>query len=135
MITNKIIHFPSIGDKKGSLVSLESFKNVPFEIKRVYYIFGTKNGISRGFHAHRNIKQIVISIAGSCRFVLNDGINQEEIILDTPNKGLMIENLIWREMHDFSPNCILLVLASEYYEEKDYIRKYDEFLKIIGRFN
>ena len=135
MITNKIIHFPSIGDKNGSLVSLESFKNVPFEIKRVYYIFGTKNGISRGFHAHRNIKQIVISIAGSCRFVLNDGINQEEIILDTPNKGLMIENLIWREMHDFSPNCILLVLASEYYEEKDYIRKYDEFLKIIGRLN
>ncbi len=128
----KIINFPSLGDERGSLVSLESHKNIPFEIKRVYYIFGTKSDVSRGFHAHRSIKQITICISGSCRFILNDGYNSEEVLLDSPTKGLLIEDLIWREMHDFSSDCVLLVLTNKYFNEKDYIRDYKEFIKTIN---
>ena len=126
----QIVSFPPLGDDRGSLVALEALKTVPFEIKRVYYIFGTKDKVSRGFHAHRNIKQVVVCVTGSCRFVIDDGVSREEVLLNSPTKGLFIENFIWREMHDFSPDCVLLVLASEYYKENDYIRDYQEFLRI-----
>ena len=129
----KIVSFPPLGDDRGSLVALEGLKTVPFEIKRVYYIFGTKKNVSRGFHAHRNIKQIVVCVTGSCRFVIDDGNNREEVLLNSPTKGLLIENFIWREMHDFTSDCVLIVLASEYYKESDYIRNYKDFLKIIKK--
>ncbi|MCC4288867.1 sugar 3,4-ketoisomerase [Vreelandella aquamarina] len=124
-----IIQLKPLGDDRGSLVALESNKSVPFEIKRVYYIFNTKENVSRGFHAHRNLKQIAVCVTGSCRFVLDNGKNREEVVLDSSTKGLLIEDLVWREMHDFTPDCVLLVLASEYYDEADYIRNYDDFLK------
>ena len=123
----KTIVLKSLGDGRGSLVALEGNKNVPFDIKRVYCIFGTKEGVSRGFHAHRNLKQVAICIAGSCRFVLDNGINREEFVLEGPTVGLVIEDLIWREMHDFSADCVLMVLASEYFDESDYIRDYKVF--------
>lgn len=129
----KIVSFPPLGDDRGSLVALEGLKTVPFEIKRVYYIFGTKKNVSRGFHAHRNIKQVVVCVTGSCRFVIDDGNNREEVLLNSPTKGLLIENFIWREMHDFTSDCVLIVLASEYYKESDYIRNYKDFLKIINK--
>ena len=129
----KIINFPPLGDDRGSLVALEGCKTVPFEIKRVYYIFGTKVGVSRGFHAHRKIKQVVVCVAGSCRFIVDNGTKREEILLNHPTKGLLIENFIWREMHDFSSDCILLVSASEYFKENDYIRNYQEFLRIVNK--
>lgn len=132
MSLSNIINFPPLGDQRGSLIALESFKNVPFEIKRTYYIFATKNGVSRGFHAHRNIKQLTICVSGSCRFVLDNGLIREEVFLDSPTKGLLIEDLIWREMHDFSSDCVLLVLTNKYYNEKDYIRDYKEFIRIIN---
>ena len=125
----KIISFNPLGDERGSLVALESNKSVPFDIKRVYYIFGTKEGVSRGFHAHRNLKQVAVCVTGSCRFVLDNGKQKEEIILDSPLKGLVIGKMIWREMYDFSGDCVLLLLASEYYDEADYIRDYQKFLK------
>ena len=125
----KTISFKPLGDERGSLVALEGSKSVPFDIKRVYYIFGTKEGVSRGFHAHRNLKQVVVCVTGSCRFVLDNGKSREEIILDSAATGLVIEDLTWREMHDFSQDCVLLVLASEYYDEADYIRDYQKFLK------
>jgi len=125
----KTINFQPLGDERGSLVALEGSKSVPFDIKRVYYIFGTKEGVSRGFHAHRNLKQVVVCVTGSCRFVLDNGKSREEIILDSAATGLVIEDLTWREMHDFSQDCVLLVLASEYYDEADYIRDYQKFLK------
>jgi len=128
----KLINFKPLGDDRGSLVALEANESVPFDIKRVYYIFGTKEGVSRGFHAHRNLKQIAICVTGSCRFVVDDGYKREEIVLDSSNKGLVIDDLTWREMHDFSPDCVLLVLASEYYDESDYIRDYDEFIKVVN---
>jgi len=127
----KTIHFKPLGDDRGSLVALEGNKSVPFDIKRVYYIFGTKEGVSRGFHAHRNLKQVAACVTGSCRFVLDNGKQREEVVLDKSTTGLLIDNLIWREMHDFSPDCVLIVLASEYYDEADYIRDYDEFLKDV----
>jgi dTDP-4-dehydrorhamnose 3,5-epimerase-like enzyme len=124
------VNFPPLGDDRGSLVSLEAHKTVPFEIKRVYYIFGTQSGVARGFHAHRNLKQVAVCVTGQCRMVLDDGVTREETWLDSPIKGLIIGNLVWREMHDFSADCVLLVLASEHYDEADYIRNHDEFLSL-----
>jgi len=128
----KTISLKSLGDERGSLVALEGNKSVPFDIKRVYYIFGTKEGVSRGFHAHRNLKQVAICVTGSCRFVLDNGKQRKEVTLNKSTTGLLIDDLTWREMYDFSPDCVLMVLASEYYDESDYIRDYQEFLKAVN---
>lgn len=125
-----LINFPPLGDDRGSLVALEAHKTVPFDVKRVYYIFGTQAGVSRGFHAHRALQQVAVCVIGKCRMVLDDGQRREDVWLGSPTKGLLIGDLVWREMHDFSPDCVLLVLASEHYDEADYIRSYDEFKKI-----
>ena len=127
----KILTFPIIGDSRGSLIALETFENIPFDVKRVYYIFDTLSGVSRGFHAHQNLKQVLICVNGSCRILLDDGKSKDNIILDSPQTGLLIESLVWREMHDFSEDCVLLVLASDYYDESDYIRDYDGFLELV----
>jgi len=126
----QFVEFPSLGDKRGSLVALEGNNTVPFEIKRVYYIFGTQPGVARGFHAHKNLKQVAVCITGKCRIVLDNGKKKSEVWLDSPVKGLLIEDMTWREMHDFSEDCVLLVLASEHYDESDYIRDYQEFLGV-----
>lgn len=126
-----IINLKLIGDERGSLISLEGNDNVPFDIKRVYYIFDTKDDVERGFHAHINLKQLVVAVKGSCTFVLDNGTKKEELLLDKPNQGLFIEGLIWREMKNFSSDCVLIVLASEYYNESDYIRNYDKFLEVV----
>jgi dTDP-4-dehydrorhamnose 3,5-epimerase-like enzyme len=127
-----IIKFESLGDKRGLLVALECNKSVPFDIKRVYYMCATEDGVSRGFHAHRNLKQIAVCLTGSCRFVLDNGKVKEEVILEGATNGLLIEDLMWREMHDFSSDCVLLVLASEHYDELDYIRDYDVFMQTVN---
>ena len=127
----KLIDFPSLGDERGALVALESNKNIPFDIKRVYYIFGTEQGVARGFHAHKQLKQVAVCITGKCRMFLNDGKTKESVWLDSATNGVLIDDMVWREMHDFSDNCVLLVLASEYYDESDYIRNYDQFLKKV----
>lgn len=126
----KWIDFPPLGDDRGSLVALEADKTVPFAIKRVYYIFGTKEGVARGFHAHKNLKQIAVCVTGKCRMILDDGKTRQEAWLESPTKGLFIDDLVWREMYDFSEDCVLLVLASEHYDEADYIRDYDHFLEV-----
>jgi len=125
----KWIDFQILGDDRGSLVALERDKALPFDIKRIYYIYRTAEGVSRGFHAHRNLKQVAICVAGRCRMVLDNGATKEEAWLDCPTRGILIESMVWREMHDFSPDCVLLVLASEHYDESDYIRNYDQFLE------
>lgn len=127
----ELFNFEILGDDRGSLIALEENYNAPFEIKRVYYIFDTKKDVSRGFHAHINLKQIAIAVKGSCKFILDDGEQKEQIILDNPKKGLYIEGLIWREIKDFSRDCVLVVLASEYYDESDYVRDYNDFIKRI----
>jgi dTDP-4-dehydrorhamnose 3,5-epimerase-like enzyme len=131
MAQYKLINLKTLGDERGSLIAIEEGYNTPFEIKRVYYIFDTKEGVERGFHAHINLKQLAITVKGSCTFVLDNGSTREEMKLDNPNQGLLIEGLIWREMKDFSPDCVLLVLASEHYDESDYIRDYEIFLEEI----
>ncbi|MCS4534143.1 sugar 3,4-ketoisomerase [Neisseria montereyensis] len=129
----KLLSLQSHGDERGSLIALEQDKNIPFIIKRVYYLYGTKPGISRGFHAHKHLSQVAIAVRGSCRFVLDDGKEKINVVLDNPAQGLLIESNIWREMHDFSEDCVLMVLASELYDESDYIRNYDDFLNAVNK--
>lgn len=130
----KTINFKPLGDSRGHLVSLEhTLGAVPFEIKRVYYLYDTKPGVIRGLHAHKSLQQIAICVKGSCRFILDDGFQRQEILLDSSTKGIYIQSMIWREMHDFSDDCVLLVLASEIYDEEDYIRDYQMFLNIIRK--
>lgn len=128
----KLIPLQTHGDERGSLIALEQDKNIPFEIKRVYYLFNTVEGVRRGFHAHKNLSQVVIAVRGSCRFLLDDGKEKINLLLDNPAQGLLIESAIWREMYDFSEDCVLMVLANNFYDENDYIRNYDDFLKTYG---
>ena len=127
----KLINMKVFGDERGKLISLESNKNIPFEIKRVYYIFDTHPEQARGNHAHKNMEQIIVAMDGACQFVLDDGFKKETIWLNRPDIGLYIGKNMWREMHHFSYGCKLMVLASDYYDESEYIRNYDEFIKGI----
>ena len=127
----RLIEFQKHGDDRGMLVALEEGKEIPFDIKRVYYIYDTLVGVRRGYHAHKNLKQILICVKGSCKIHLDDGIETSEIVLNKPHEGLYIEHNVWREMYDFSEDAVLLVLASEMYDEADYIRNYDEFKKFL----
>lgn len=122
-----LIDFPALKDERGALVALEANRQIPFDIKRVYYIYGTEKGAARGFHAHKKLKQLAVCIKGSCRFVMDDGSNKQEVILSTPDKGLLIDAMQWHEMYDFSDDCVLMVLANMPYDESDYIRDYDVF--------
>lgn len=123
----KKISLPKFGDDRGALVVLEVGKEIPFEIKRVYYMFDTQLGIRRGFHAHKELIQVAIPVKGSCKFLMDDGYEKVEILLDNPNIGLVIEPMIWHEMYDYSDDCVLMVLASDHYDEIDYIRNYQDF--------
>lgn len=125
------IEFPELGDERGSLIALESHRHIPFDIKRIYYIYGTKEGVSRGFHAHKALQQVAVCVSGRCRMVLDNGHEKRDFWLDSPSKGLFIDQMIWREMHDFSADCVLLVIASAHYDEMDYIRSYEEFIKKV----
>lgn len=129
----KLIDFPVLGDERGSLLALEGNKNIPFDIKRVYYIYGTQEGVARGFHAHKELQQVAICLKGSCRFVMDNSAEKSDVILNSPSQGLLIDTMQWHEMYDFSSDCILLVLASDTYDEADYIRNYDEFLNFAKR--
>ena len=124
--------FQPHGDERGQLVALEEFKDIPFEIKRVYYMYDTKKNVHRGFHAHKSLEQILICIHGSCKVLLDNGTEKKIVSLEKPYEGLYIANNMWREMYDFSEDAVLMVLASEYYKEEDYIRDYNEFLRMVG---
>lgn len=126
-----LIDMKVFGDERGKLISLESNRNVPFEIKRIYYIFDTLPEQTRGLHAHKNLEQIIIAIDGACQFVLDDGKERKEVWLNRPDVGLYVGKNMWREMRHFSYGCKLMVLASEYYDEKEYIRNYEDFVKEI----
>lgn len=125
--------FQPHGDERGQLVAVEEFKDIPFEIKRVYYIYDTVDGVRRGFHAHKELEQILICVHGSCKVLLDNGMKKKIVSLEKPYEGLYISNDMWREMYDFSSDAVLLVLASQVYDEKDYIRNYDEFLEYVNR--
>jgi len=127
----KLISLQSHGDDRGALIALEEQVNIPFSIKRVYYIFDTLENVRRGFHAHKKLKQLAIVLKGSCKFTLDDGTERIDVLLDNPAKALLIESFVWREMFDFSDDCVLLVLADSFYDESDYVRDYDEFTQMV----
>lgn len=129
----KLIDMKILGDERGKLVSLEGNKNIPFDIKRVYYIFDTLPDQVRGKHAHKDLEQIIVAMDGSCEFVLDNGKERKSIWLNRPDVGLYIGNNIWREMQNFSYGCKLMVLASKHYDEKEYIRNYDDFLREVNK--
>lgn len=127
----KKIQFPTNTNETGTLSFLETERHIPFNVRRVYYIYDVQGDSRRGFHAHRDLQQVLICIHGSCKILMDNGTEKQTVLLDKPSEGLLIENTIWREMYDFSPGAVLLVLASHYYDEADYIRNYDEFLAFI----
>lgn len=122
-----IIHLPRIGDYRGNLSFIEGGRHIPFDIRRVYYIYDVPAGESRGGHAHRQVHQVMLALSGSFDILLDNGIEKTKITLNTPYIGLYIPNLVWREIVNFSTGAVLMVLASEYYDENDYIRDYREF--------
>ena len=127
----QMIKFRFHENDTGSLTFLESSRDIPFDIKRIYYIHHVKDNARRGFHAHKDLKQVLICISGSCSLLLDDGTEKANLRLSNPSEGLLIDAPIWREMYDFSPGAVLLVLASDYYDEDDYIRNYQTFLEYV----
>ncbi|MFD2442769.1 sugar 3,4-ketoisomerase [Bacillus sp. CGMCC 1.16607] len=129
---SELTNFAKIEDVRGILISLEALRDIIFEIKRVYYIYNTKANLSRGFHAHKNLQQQIICVSGSCEVVLDNGKEKRCYHLNEPHQGLFVDKMIWHEMHNFSENCVLIVLASDYYNEEDYIRDYEDFIAHKG---
>ena len=123
--------FQQHGDERGMLIALEELKDIPFEIKRVYFMYDTKSDVHRGFHAHKTLEQILICIHGSCKVLLDNGKDRKIVSLEKPYEGLYISNDMWREMFDFSEDAVLMVLASDFYNEEDYIRDYQQFKEIV----
>ena len=124
--------FQPHGDDRGQLIALEEFKDIPFRIKRVYYMYDTAEGVVRRHHAHKSLEQILVCIHGSCKIKLDNGHEKKGVPLEKPYEGLYVANNMSREMYDFSQDAVLMVLASELYNEEDYIRDYDEFLKFVS---
>ncbi|MDE7372945.1 MAG: FdtA/QdtA family cupin domain-containing protein [Clostridia bacterium] len=131
----KPIDFQQHGDSRGMLVVAEYQKEIPFTVKRIYYIYGAEAQTRRGYHSHKNLQQIYIAIHGSCKVTLTDGTDTQTVCLDTPTKGLYIGHNVWREIFDFSSDAVLLVLASDTYSEDDYIRTYQEFQEWLSKQN
>lgn len=127
----QLVDIPQRGDARGGLSVAELGGALPFQVRRVYWIHGTKPGVSRGFHAHRKLRQLCVCVVGSVRMSLFDGKREESIVLDSSAKGLLIGPGIWREMHDFSPDCVLMVFADAEYEESDYIRCKEVFVRNV----
>lgn len=130
-MNNKIINIPKINNTKGNIGVIEN-DTIPFDIKRVYYLFDVPSGAKRGGHAHKKLKQVLIAISGSFDVVLKNGKSKEIITLNRPDKGLLIENNIWRELQNFSSGSVCLVLASEVFSEDDYIRSYKDYLSFLN---
>jgi len=128
----KLLNFDIKGDYNGFLTAVESCISIPFEIKRLFYIFDTKKGVVRGQHANLNSQFVLVSIKGDCKVLADNGSEKETFILDRPYKGLFLEKLVWKDMFDFSPDCILLVISDCVYDSSEYIRNYDDFLLIVS---
>lgn len=127
----KLIDLPKISDPRGNLTFIEGMRHVPFEIKRVYYLYDVPGGADRAGHAHKGLQQLIIAMSGSFDVVLDDGRDKARFHLNRSFYGLYIPRMIWRELDNFSSGSVCLVLASEYYDELDYFRDYSEFKKAI----
>ena len=121
-------------DKWGKLVALEGNGDIPFNIKRVYYIYGVEEKVRRGFHSHKKLEQVLICVNGSVKILLKTPEREEVVLLDKPNEGLYIGPNVWREMYDFEDDAVLLVLASDHFKPSDYIREYSKYEKYYNRY-
>ena len=128
----QLVEIPQRGDTRGGLSVVELGGVLPFVVRRIYWIYGTKSGVSRGFHAHKKLRQLCVCVAGSVRLSLFDGRHEESVVLDSSAKGLLIGPGLWREMHDFSPDCVLMVFADAEYDEADYIRDREAFIRHVA---
>ena len=129
----QLVDIPQHGDARGQLSVAEIGGALPFTVRRAYWIHGTQPGVSRGFHAHKKLRQLCVCVAGSVRMSLFDGRREESVVLDSKSKGLLIGPGLWREMHDFSPDCVLMVFADAEYDEDDYIRDRAQFGQFVQR--
>jgi oxalate decarboxylase/phosphoglucose isomerase-like protein (cupin superfamily) len=129
----KIIDFPKIHDVRGNLSFIESTNHVPFEIKRVYYLYDVPSGAKRGGHAHKKLEEIIIALSGSFDVIVDDGFEKKTFFLNRPHYGLFIPSGLWRTIENFSSNSVAILLASDFYQESDYIRNYQVFKKIKKR--
>lgn len=127
----KLLNFAVHGDHSGNLVALEKGVEYSFDVLRIYYIWGTEKNAIRGKHAHNKLKQLIICLSGNCDFTLDNGNIRKTFHLKSPTQGLYVEDFVWREFTNFSEDCIVMVLASEHYDETDYIRDYNKFLELI----
>ncbi|EMF83299.1 WxcM-like protein [Leptospira weilii serovar Topaz str. LT2116] len=129
------IHLKKVrDDRDGNLIILEGAKDVPFEIKRIYYINNLENSVSvRGQHAHKEIEQVIFCVSGSFTLKLDDGKSKQAILMNKDNVGVLLGKMLWHTMENFSSGCILLVAASDYYREDDYIRNYSDFIGLAGK--
>ena len=130
-MTKKLQEFKVLGDHRGKLIALEANRQIPFDIKRVFYIYGTQEGVPRGNHSHYKTRQFLVAVNGSCKVTLDNGKEKETYNLNKPNLGLFQDVLIWGCMHDFSGDCVLMVLADAYYDASDYITDYNKFLEEV----
>ncbi len=128
----KMLEFTEKGDERGHLVIVEGMEDIPFDIKRIFYIYGSDKDVVRGQHANRESEFVLINVAGTSKVRVKDGKGNEAIyILNRPHTGIYLPRMIWKDMYDFSEDSVLLCLASTHYDAKEYIRNYDEFLSII----
>ena len=128
----KILEFGDLGDERGKLVVVEGAQDIPFEIKRVFYIYGSDSQVVRGQHANRNSEFVLINVSGSSKVRVDNGFEEEIIELKRPRMGLYLPTMVWKDMYDFSEDSVLLVLANTHYDGHEYIRDYDEFIKEVG---
>lgn len=131
----KIIELPEMGDERGNLVIIEGNQDIPFEIKRVFYMYGTDSKMVRGSHANRKSEFVLINVAGSTKIKIDDGFSTAVVELNKPRMGIYIPAMLWKDMYDFSDDSVLLVLSNEHYDGSEYIRDYDEYKKIISQKN
>lgn len=132
----RMLEFPQLGDSRGHLVIVEGSQDIPFEIKRAFYIYGSESGVVRGQHANRESEFVLINVAGTSKVKIKDGEGNEAIYcLNRPHTGIYLPNMVWKDMYDFSPDSVLLILASTHYNPDEYIRNYDDFVKLISEEN
>ncbi|MDE7273225.1 MAG: FdtA/QdtA family cupin domain-containing protein [Lachnospiraceae bacterium] len=127
----RLIEFSQKGDERGHLVVVEGNQDVPFDIKRVFYIYGSDKNVIRGRHANYNTEFVLINVAGTSKVKVDDGTNQKVFHLDRPHIGIYLPRMVWKDMYDFSEDSVLLVLASQHYDAQEYIRDYEEYLKMM----
>lgn len=131
----RLLKFADLGDERGKLVVIEGNQNIPFDIQRVFYIYGSDDTVVRGQHANRESEFVLVNVAGTSKVMITDGKRKEIVELNRPMDGVYLPKMVWKEMYDFSPDSVLLVLASTHYDGSEYIRNYEDYLKIMEAHN